>query len=84
MRVRNLYDMMKRGRPNNLFCGCMRWGRISQVCSIFSFLFFLTLFCLGLDTAFAVVETLQTYMNDWLLARNPGPDSARYHGVDHG
>jgi SNF family Na+-dependent transporter len=40
--------------------------------SAFSALFFMTLFLLGLDSAFAIVETLQTYANDWVLARNPG------------
>jgi len=34
-------------------------------------LFFLTLFLLGLDSAFAIVETIQTYINDWILSRNP-------------
>jgi len=39
--------------------------------SIFAVLFFLTLFLLGLDSTFAVVETLQTYANDFILARDP-------------
>jgi len=33
--------------------------------------FFLTLFLLGLDSAFAIVETIQTYINDWILSKNP-------------
>ncbi|CAK0835852.1 unnamed protein product [Prorocentrum cordatum] len=40
--------------------------------SVLSALFFLTLFLLGLDSSFAVVETLQTYLNDWMMSRNPG------------
>lgn len=39
--------------------------------SFFAAMFFLTLFLLGLDSTFAVVETLQTYANDWLLSRDP-------------
>eukprot|EP00927_Polykrikos_kofoidii_P038291 TRINITY_DN32633_c0_g1_i1.p1 TRINITY_DN32633_c0_g1~~TRINITY_DN32633_c0_g1_i1.p1 ORF type:complete len:663 (+),score=82.73 TRINITY_DN32633_c0_g1_i1:111-2099(+) len=48
-----------------LFPGGQVWG------SIFAVSFFLTLFLLGLDSAFAVIETLQTYVNDFLLTRRP-------------
>eukprot|EP00929_Paragymnodinium_shiwhaense_P049696 TRINITY_DN25047_c0_g1_i3.p1 TRINITY_DN25047_c0_g1~~TRINITY_DN25047_c0_g1_i3.p1 ORF type:complete len:522 (-),score=93.89 TRINITY_DN25047_c0_g1_i3:172-1737(-) len=51
--------------------GLAKMGGGGVIASIFSVLFFLTLFLLGLDSAFAVVETLQTCCNDWLLARNP-------------
>lgn len=44
-------------------------GAASSVCSA---LFFLTLFLLGLDSTFACVETLQTYLNDWILKTYPG------------
>lgn len=43
-------------------------GRSSQILAI---MFFLTLLLLGLDSTFAIVETLQTYMNDWIISRNP-------------
>jgi len=43
----------------------------SKWSSVFAVVFFLTLFMLGLDSSFAVLETLQTYVNDWFLARNP-------------
>mmetsp|Transcript_9755 Transcript_9755/g.27938 ORF Transcript_9755/g.27938 Transcript_9755/m.27938 type:complete len:514 (+) Transcript_9755:2-1543(+) len=54
-------------------------GRSAQILSIF---FFCTLFLLGLDSTFAVVETLQTYVNDFILARNPSKRiSARGNAV---
>lgn len=40
--------------------------------SIFSAMFFITLFCLGLDSSFAAVATMQTYVNDYYLSKNPG------------
>ena len=52
------------------------------VCSIFAVMFFGMLMMLGLDSAFAWVETVQTYVHDWLRSKNPGkPISKRLHVI---
>jgi len=46
-------------------------GEGTRLSQFVAFVFFLTFFFLGLNTTFAVVETLQTYINDWILSVYP-------------